>query len=82
MTNLAGSLRWSSVPLGEFAELLGLLRIAEQNLAAFEGQFQPTQADVIRAAFDEYRRELDRQHRFQERDVAREDLLLQRDRVR
>lgn len=69
-------------PISELVELLGFLRIAEQRSRAFEGQLHSPQADVIRAAFDQDCRELDRQDRFQKRDVAREDLFLQRDRVR
>lgn len=82
MPNPASFLRSSSVPTRQVVQLLGLLRITEQDRSPLEGQFHPPQANVIRPAFDQYRRELHGQYGFQERDVARKDLLLQRDRVR
>ena len=69
-------------PLANLAELLELLVVVEQALAAGECRIEPPQAEVVAPALHEHGRELARDHRVEERQVLADELLLQADRVR
>ena len=69
-------------PLEDRLELLEFLLLEKGRLRPVDRGRHPPQADVVRPPLGQHERKLDRHHRLQERNVPREELLLQTDRVR
>ena len=64
-------------PLADRTELLQLLILVEEALAAGEGQIESPQAEVIPPTFHEHCGEFARDHRVQKRQIFADELLLQ-----
>ncbi len=68
-------------PLDQSLQALQIVFAGKQAASSFTGQLQPPQADVVAAPLDQHGRELARNHRVEQWQILRDQLLLQTDRV-